>query len=357
MSDYQIACWIWCSYIDLWLYVVVDLTSCYAVYHNDFKHCFIHLALVKFQRDANGVPDVICSTLNVLGATYANCDGRYKVTGESVEWAPERPVYKHTEKDRFIFWNAHGLGWSIGKEEYLKSGSHWHRSKLDKSLVDDVTNSSWNQPFTGGLDTSEPWQGQWNGGVLVECVGRPEQSRPEAQVNPNQGSTCCLLLPDIFIKTDTILTRHPLHHKRLLSNPRWRPNTTLTNIFLVYCPNFHFSKLSDILLLYFCFYDNHNYPISSSFGSNPWLSIFPGPVNCLWSGFGEWSRCSVSCGTGTQQRKRMVLQKAKHGGLECQGNPVETRPCSQPECPSKSWQKYLDCSFYWMNQHDQNYLD
>lgn len=26
----------------------------------------------------------------------------------------------------------------------------------------------------GGLDTSEPWQGQWNGGVLVECVGRPD---------------------------------------------------------------------------------------------------------------------------------------------------------------------------------------
>ena len=164
---------------------------------------------------------MICSTLNVLGATYANCDGRYKVTGESVEWAPERPVYKHTEKDRFIFWNAHGLGWSIGKEEYLKSGSHWHRSKLDKDFVDEITKSSWNnQPFTGGLDTSEPWQGQWNGGVLVECVGRPEQSRPEAQVNPNQGSTCCLLLPDIFIKTDTILTRHPLHHKRQLLNPR-----------------------------------------------------------------------------------------------------------------------------------------
>ena len=73
--------------------------------------------------------------------------------------------------------------------------------------------------FSGGLDTSEPWQGQWNGGVLVECVGRPEKSRPEAQVNPNQGPAICLLLPDIFIKTNTILTRHPFHHKRLL-NPR-----------------------------------------------------------------------------------------------------------------------------------------
>ena len=29
---------------------------------------------------------------------------------------------------RFIFWNAGGLGWSIGKRDYLSSGSHWHRS-------------------------------------------------------------------------------------------------------------------------------------------------------------------------------------------------------------------------------------
>ena len=31
---------------------------------------------------------------------------------------------------RYIFWNAGGLGWSIGKKDYLKSGSHWHRSKV-----------------------------------------------------------------------------------------------------------------------------------------------------------------------------------------------------------------------------------
>ena len=31
----------------------------------------------------------------------------------------------------------------------------------------------------GGLDVSEPWQGRWNGGVLVECVGRKEPE-PEA---------------------------------------------------------------------------------------------------------------------------------------------------------------------------------
>lgn len=103
-----------------------------------FFAVFLTLAAgqIKITRDQNGVPDVICDTLNVLGATYANCDGRYKVTADIVDWAPQRPVYKHVSKDRYIFWNAHGLGWSIGKEEYLKSGSHWHRSKLN--TMDDL---------------------------------------------------------------------------------------------------------------------------------------------------------------------------------------------------------------------------
>ncbi len=76
-----------------------------------------------------GAPQVICQTLNVLGATYANCDGQYVITNDHVDWAPERPVYRHENKDRYIFWNAHGLGWSIGKKDYLTTGSHWHRSK------------------------------------------------------------------------------------------------------------------------------------------------------------------------------------------------------------------------------------
>ena len=87
-----------------------------------------------------------------------------------VLWAVERPVYRHVAKDRcvvvmvmimmmmmmrccrFIFWNKGGLGWSIGKKAYLTSGSHWHRS---------------------GLDSAEPWQGAWRGGVAVECAAEP----------------------------------------------------------------------------------------------------------------------------------------------------------------------------------------
>ena len=58
---------------------------------------------------------------------------------------------------RVIFWNAGGLGWSIGKTAYLSSGSYWHRS---------------------GLESDEPWQGEWDKSVStqhtdtvsVECI-------------------------------------------------------------------------------------------------------------------------------------------------------------------------------------------
>ncbi|CAB4062518.1 unnamed protein product [Lepeophtheirus salmonis] len=170
------------------------------------------------------VPDVNCPLVNVIGATYANCDGRYKVTNNKVPWASERPVYKHTRKNRYIFWNAGGLGWSIGKREYLKTGSHWHRS---------------------GLDTDEPWEGKWEEGVRVECVGGSKKSPSSASTSDDTGS-----------------------------------------------------------------------------------------VDCLWSSYGQWSRCSVSCGTGTQQRKRMILQPSTNGGKSCRGDAIESRQCNAgATCP------------------------
>ena len=49
---------------------------------------------------------------------------------------------------RLVFWNAGGLGWSIGKSEYLKTGSYWHKS---------------------GADAEEPWMTSWENGVVVKC--------------------------------------------------------------------------------------------------------------------------------------------------------------------------------------------
>lgn len=101
----------------------------------------------------------LCPRLEVSRADYADCSGEYQLQpGLAVAWAPNRPVYTHTDRvgcmkavvvvlvvsvtaavlqDRVLFWNAGGLGWSIGKTEYLQDGTHWH---------------------TSGSDSAEPWQ-------------------------------------------------------------------------------------------------------------------------------------------------------------------------------------------------------
>ena len=111
-----------------------------------------------------------------------------------------------------IFWNAGGLGWSIGKTQFLSSGSFWHRS---------------------GLDTAEPWQGDWDSDVEVKCA-------------------------------------------------------TLQ------------------------------------------------PIDCLWSGFSDWSECSSSCGEGVQTRSRKILQPAESGGNECTGKEREERICIMKPCKGKT---------------------
>ena len=50
----------------------------------------------------------------------------------------------------------------------------------------------------------------------------------------------------------------------------------------------------------------------------------------------EWSECSATCGGGTQTRTRTCTNPAPaHGGLDCQGQSIETQNCFNPPCPSK----------------------
>ena len=118
-----------------------------------------------------------------------------------VDWAPERVVYKHTEKDRwgwgmfnaysgkkfaifccrYIFWNAGGLGWSIGKLEYLEDGRHWHKSRFIFRKVPPWTII---RLFSGGSDAKEPWQDVWLSGVTVKCSSNRQQKSKSGQM-PN----------------------------------------------------------------------------------------------------------------------------------------------------------------------------
>lgn len=58
------------------------------------------------------------------------------------------------------------------------------------------------------------------------------------------------------------------------------------------------------------------------------------PVEGQWLEWGPWSRCSVTCNTGTQQRQRRCSSSV-HGWAECKGLHQENRECTNPSCSGK----------------------
>ncbi|PFX32412.1 Hemicentin-1 [Stylophora pistillata] len=57
------------------------------------------------------------------------------------------------------------------------------------------------------------------------------------------------------------------------------------------------------------------------------------PVHGNWSDWGEWSNCTVSCGGGEQTRYRDCDNPPPaYGGRECLGVSEETRPCNELPC-------------------------
>ncbi|NXW37171.1 AGRB2 protein, partial [Phaetusa simplex] len=71
------------------------------------------------------------------------------------------------------------------------------------------------------------------------------------------------------------------------------------------------------------------------------------PVEGQWLEWGAWSRCSVTCANGTQQRTRKCSVSA-HGWAECRGAHADARECSNPSCPTDSkwgpWNHWSLCS-------------
>jgi hypothetical protein len=74
------------------------------------------------------------------------------------------------------------------------------------------------------------------------------------------------------------------------------------------------------------------------------------PVNCVWSAFGAWSGCSVTCGAGTQTRTRTVQSTQSCGG-SCAGTASETMACMQPacalppvDCEVSQWAQWSACT-------------
>ena len=67
------------------------------------------------------------------------------------------------------------------------------------------------------------------------------------------------------------------------------------------------------------------------------VSVASRPQDCVWSSWGAWSSCSITCGPGpgTQRRTRPVQIHPTPGGLPCSDpDSFETVLCSLEEpCP------------------------
>ncbi|CAI5690270.1 adhesion G protein-coupled receptor B2 [Oreochromis aureus] len=72
-----------------------------------------------------------------------------------------------------------------------------------------------------------------------------------------------------------------------------------------------------------------------------------GSVEGQWSEWGPWSKCSVTCNTGTEQRQRRCSPSV-HGWAECKGPHQESRECTNPSCSGGgnwgSWNHWSLCS-------------
>ncbi|XP_074790615.1 adhesion G protein-coupled receptor B2 isoform X6 [Natator depressus] len=70
-------------------------------------------------------------------------------------------------------------------------------------------------------------------------------------------------------------------------------------------------------------------------------------VEGQWLEWGSWSRCSVSCSNGTQQRTRKCSVSG-HGWAECKGAHADARECTSPNCPTDGkwgpWNHWSLCS-------------
>ncbi|CAJ1456821.1 unnamed protein product [Effrenium voratum] len=72
------------------------------------------------------------------------------------------------------------------------------------------------------------------------------------------------------------------------------------------------------------------------------------PVDCVYSDWSAWMKCSVTCGTGNQERERVIRKEPKNGGKTCLGDLVDNQACTEKPCPIdcalQDWEEWSACT-------------
>ena len=64
------------------------------------------------------------------------------------------------------------------------------------------------------------------------------------------------------------------------------------------------------------------------------FDFLPLLVDCQWSEWSAWERCSKTCGSGQRKARRTIRQQAQNGGRSCQGSSTKSETCKTNACPS-----------------------
>lgn len=70
-------------------------------------------------------------------------------------------------------------------------------------------------------------------------------------------------------------------------------------------------------------------------------------IDCKWGDWEEWSGCTVTCGGGNRQRSRVIAQAAENGGKSCPAlDKIEVAPCSTDQCDQgcvdAAWSNWME---------------
>ena len=161
--------------------------------------------------------------------------------------------------------------------------------------------------FAGGLDSREPWQGEWEDGVMVRC----------------KGEECVWSGYSVWSGCDVSCGVGRQVRKRRILQPAGEGGEECTGS------------------------EEETRACQSA----------PCPVDCQWARYGAWSTCSQTCGGGTRTRRRGIARRPRAGGRPCnKAEEEEAQFCQTQACPkgktillSQYTTVYVEACFFYIS--------